>query len=188
MYEKGFNQPKNAKKAVEWYKIGAERGDRYGQYNLGWSYEYGEGVAVDVSQAIRWYQKAANQGLEDAKEALERLASSKAAQPPKETASTSEEDDGQSGAYSENSELNSEEYENIAIAKNDVYKINKEQENRNICLSGKNPDMCDLSLLNGTDMSVSVQAQISECKRVYKQNNFEYMPKYCERFPRKAIR
>jgi TPR repeat protein len=41
---------------------GAEQGDAYAQYNLGISYDNGEGVAKDQVEAVKWYRKAADQG------------------------------------------------------------------------------------------------------------------------------
>jgi len=35
--------------------------------------EYGKGVAKDLPQAIEWYRKAAEQGVEPARDALKRL-------------------------------------------------------------------------------------------------------------------
>ena len=38
------------------------KGMRYAQYNLGWMYDEGQGVAQDDKQAVYWYRKAADQG------------------------------------------------------------------------------------------------------------------------------
>ncbi len=43
--------------------VAAERGDIDAQYNLGLMYENGNGVAKDEAKAIKWYRKAAEQGL-----------------------------------------------------------------------------------------------------------------------------
>ena len=59
--------------AVKWYRKAAEQGHAVAQYNLGWCYDKGKGVAQNQSEAIKWYRKAADQGDTDAKEALERL-------------------------------------------------------------------------------------------------------------------
>ena len=45
--------------------------DAHGQYKLGVMYEDGRGVTK--YEAVKWYRKAAEQGNEDAKEALKRL-------------------------------------------------------------------------------------------------------------------
>jgi len=42
---------------------------------LGVCYKDGEGVKQDYSQAVEWYRKAAEQGHDDAQEALDRLKS-----------------------------------------------------------------------------------------------------------------
>ena len=41
----------------------AEQGDMHAQSNLGFMYEYGEGVARDEPQAARWYRQSARNGL-----------------------------------------------------------------------------------------------------------------------------
>ena len=40
----------------------AKQGDAEAQYNLGWAYKKGEGVAKDPREAVRWYRMAAEQG------------------------------------------------------------------------------------------------------------------------------
>jgi len=44
----------------------AQKGDVVAQYNLGVSYERGQGVAQDYVQAVYWYRKAAEQGYANA--------------------------------------------------------------------------------------------------------------------------
>ena len=44
----------------------AESGDADAQYNLGVMYAFGEGVAKDQVEAVKWYRKAAEQGDADA--------------------------------------------------------------------------------------------------------------------------
>lgn len=41
----------------------AEQGDVEAQFNLGVSYDQGQGVAQDAKQAVVWYRKAAEQGF-----------------------------------------------------------------------------------------------------------------------------
>ena len=41
----------------------ALQGDAGAQNNLGVCYEYGEGVKQDYAEAVKWYQKAAQQGM-----------------------------------------------------------------------------------------------------------------------------
>ena len=48
--------------AVKWYRKGAEVGYAWAQYNLGYCYETGKGVAKDETEAVEWYRKAAAQG------------------------------------------------------------------------------------------------------------------------------
>ena len=47
-------------KANEWYKKAGEVGYDWGWYNLGNSYEKGEGVAKDVEKALACYERASN--------------------------------------------------------------------------------------------------------------------------------
>ena len=51
----------------------AEQGDSTAQYMLGFCYAKGEGVAQDKTKAAYWYEKAAEQGDEMAKDALAKL-------------------------------------------------------------------------------------------------------------------
>ena len=44
------------------YKPKAEKGDASAQFNLGRCYFYGQGVAKDEVEAVKWYRKAADQG------------------------------------------------------------------------------------------------------------------------------
>jgi TPR repeat protein len=48
----------------------AERGDASAQFDLASAYYYGKGVPQDHSEALRWYQKAADQGEPRAEDAL----------------------------------------------------------------------------------------------------------------------
>ena len=67
--EEGYLQ-----EASLWWTQGAEKGLCYSQHRLGECYEQGKGVKQDINQAIHWYTLSAEQGYENAKEALERLA------------------------------------------------------------------------------------------------------------------
>ncbi len=49
-------------KAVEWWRKSAVQGDADAQYKLGMYYESGIGVEKDMSEALNWYNKSANQG------------------------------------------------------------------------------------------------------------------------------
>ena len=55
------------------FRIGAEKGHGNAQFRLGECYEFGRGVEQDHGKAIRWYQKAADQGISQAKERLKYL-------------------------------------------------------------------------------------------------------------------
>jgi hypothetical protein len=58
----------------------AEKGDPNAQLMLGWYYYIGHGITPDKSIAVAWYQKAAANGLPEAKRLLE-LVSSKSDKP-----------------------------------------------------------------------------------------------------------
>lgn len=45
-------------KMIEWYNRGVEAGDATSMYNLAYSYENGDGVALDYGMAVAYYQKA----------------------------------------------------------------------------------------------------------------------------------
>ena len=48
------------------YKASAEQGDAEAQFNLGWCYDDGRGVAKDYAEAVKWYRQAAEQGHAEA--------------------------------------------------------------------------------------------------------------------------
>jgi len=50
-------------KHFEEFKRLAEMGDADAQFNLGLSYQYGTGVAIDLPKAIKWYTLAAEAGF-----------------------------------------------------------------------------------------------------------------------------
>jgi hypothetical protein len=56
---------------VRWYRKSAEQGFAQAEYNLGYMYYYGHGVPRDRVEANDLFQKAAAQGNEDARTALE---------------------------------------------------------------------------------------------------------------------
>ncbi|MDX8047270.1 tetratricopeptide repeat protein [Gracilibacillus sp. S3-1-1] len=59
--------------AIYWYQMAADRGDFYGEYNLGLCYEKGIGTPVNLKKAKLWYQKAALKGDVQAKQRLKEL-------------------------------------------------------------------------------------------------------------------
>jgi TPR repeat protein len=54
--------PRDLEKAADLYQKAADQGNAYAQNELGWLYEYGEGVPEDFKKARELYQKAASQG------------------------------------------------------------------------------------------------------------------------------
>jgi TPR repeat protein len=44
--------------AVRYYQLAAEQGDASAQFNLGYCFENGEGVARDWAEAVRWPSRA----------------------------------------------------------------------------------------------------------------------------------
>ena len=52
-------------KAKALYELAANQGNAKGQYNLGFSYFKGEGVALDLSQALKYFQLAVDNGYVD---------------------------------------------------------------------------------------------------------------------------
>ena len=63
----------NGSEGVKWYRQAATLGDRDAQAMLGFFYQTGEHVAVDLDQAIKWYLSAADQGQVIAQNNLGRL-------------------------------------------------------------------------------------------------------------------
>ncbi len=41
----------------------AKQGDAVDHFNLGYAYYYGEGVAKDPAEGVKWWRKAADQGF-----------------------------------------------------------------------------------------------------------------------------
>lgn len=60
----------NYSEALMWYKKSAGLGYEWGQYNLAYLYEIGEGVKKDYNLAVQWYRKAAEEGLAAAQYAI----------------------------------------------------------------------------------------------------------------------
>lgn len=59
----GVSTGKKQTAAAEMYRKGAELGQPGCQNNLGWAYEFGEGVPQNYAKARAWYTKAAEQNL-----------------------------------------------------------------------------------------------------------------------------
>ena len=51
---------------MKWYTLAAEQGDSDAQFNLGVSYDTGQGVPQDYKTAVKWYRLSAEQGDSDA--------------------------------------------------------------------------------------------------------------------------
>ena len=64
---------KTDEELAEEYRIAADQGDPEAQYNLGYAYEYGLGVEISIETARQYYRLAAEQDLNEAMEALNRL-------------------------------------------------------------------------------------------------------------------
>lgn len=64
--------PQKGTKAYEYYQK-AITGDAEAQNSLGFCYENGQGVTKSLSEAVKWYRKAAAQGNNLAKLFLKRL-------------------------------------------------------------------------------------------------------------------
>ena len=58
---------------MQWFKKAAKQNNFYAQYNIGYMYEYGNGVSKNKKKAIAWYKKAAKQGHKSAKEKVKKL-------------------------------------------------------------------------------------------------------------------
>ena len=62
-YENGlYGQAIDKKEAAKWYRLAAEQGNQYAQFNLALLYKNGEGVTQDYKEAVKWYRLAAEQG------------------------------------------------------------------------------------------------------------------------------
>ena len=72
-YYHGCGVKSDRKKTARFYRMGADGGDAHAQQNLAWCYENGVGVPRDLDEAKRFYALAAAQGIDDAKEALQRF-------------------------------------------------------------------------------------------------------------------
>ena len=72
MFRQSFTSMKNylAKNTPQQIETKAENEDPEAQYNLGNMYYFGTGVAKDYNEAVKWYRKAAEQGLAQAQNNL----------------------------------------------------------------------------------------------------------------------
>ena len=58
---------------LEMTQKAARQGDVDAQFNLGNMYYNGEGVKQDITLAVQWFEKAAEQGHTQAQESLDKL-------------------------------------------------------------------------------------------------------------------
>jgi hypothetical protein len=54
--------------AAKWYRLAAEQGDAFSQYNLGLLYLNGQGITQDYIRAYMWFDLVANKGHNNARE------------------------------------------------------------------------------------------------------------------------
>lgn len=52
--------------ALYWFRLGAEQGCAYAQYNMGWCYKHNQGILKDDIQVTYWFRRAATQGFHKA--------------------------------------------------------------------------------------------------------------------------
>ena len=71
--KKGIGAEQNLPAAVDWFRKSAEQGFPVAFYELAVCCENGEGMAPNPDEAIGWYQKALEGGIEEAREALDRV-------------------------------------------------------------------------------------------------------------------
>ena len=71
MYDTGEGVPKDDKEAVTWYRRAAEQGDVFAQNNLGFMYEYGEGVIQNYVIAHMWFNISSLKGHKKSKQNYE---------------------------------------------------------------------------------------------------------------------
>ena len=69
----GWGVQKDNAQAASWFRMGALMGDADAQYSMAFMYLNGFGVSKDPGQARAWYQKAADQGLQAAKDRLNQM-------------------------------------------------------------------------------------------------------------------
>ncbi len=72
-YDEGIGTEKNYEKAFECYYRCAKLSHPLGMSNLAECYELGHGVIRDIKTALEWYKKAADAGIESAKEKLKKF-------------------------------------------------------------------------------------------------------------------
>lgn len=59
--------------ALQWFTKGGENGQSGSIYNIGVIYANGLGVSEQMDEAYKWFKKAADKGMEEAKDAVKRI-------------------------------------------------------------------------------------------------------------------
>src|SRR6266853_3466135 len=62
MAEEGWGQPKNYAEALSWFYKAAAQGNSDAENQLGWMYQFGQGVQPDDAKAVTWYRMSADLG------------------------------------------------------------------------------------------------------------------------------
>ena len=65
-----LRESENFDEAFHYFKLGAEQGLTQGERLLGSSYAYGQGVATNLLEAMRWFERAAAKGDQKAVDLL----------------------------------------------------------------------------------------------------------------------
>lgn len=71
-FERGLGVDQDIERAIFWYGESAKRKNAYAEYNLGRIFEEYD-VVRNLDEAKFWYEKAADSGIPEAKQALQRL-------------------------------------------------------------------------------------------------------------------
>ena len=58
--------PQNYAEAAKWWRLAADQGNTFAQYNLGTLYDDGKGVPQNKAEALKWYHLAAERGNDGA--------------------------------------------------------------------------------------------------------------------------
>lgn len=72
-YYKGEIVEKDVYKAFDMFSIAANNGNSQAQYNLGYCYKMGIGVLANKTEALKWFNKSAAQGVEEAIKEVESI-------------------------------------------------------------------------------------------------------------------
>ena len=67
MYANGQGVPQDDKEAIKLFRLAAQEGNAYAQFNLGSAYANGRGVPQDDKEAIKWYRLALREEMQTLK-------------------------------------------------------------------------------------------------------------------------